>query len=101
MNALSSEYRSGPLRKYLKQIEMKQKTAMTQLLDELVEAAKENENDDVVNFMQKMADFIGIKMLPIERTQLEEMYIHGREDWTLDPYHEKHAKETFEQKFES
>lgn len=82
---------------------MKQKTALTELI-EWAKANAFNVEYQSGNFYVSV-DFEEMKeqfdrLLAKEREQLESMYIQGREDYVLDYYPEKHARESFEQKFE-
>lgn len=84
---------------------MKQKTAMTELRNKLLEVTPDSDseyNKGYMDALKSIATDIDVQMLAKEREQLEEMYIQGREDYLLrDTYFKRHAKETYEEKFEN
>lgn len=77
-----------------------EKTAMTQLRDKLAESVKKDNDGspyfDALNFVIKDID---AQMMEIEKEQLCDMYIEGRNDNPLDWYPEKHALETYNEKY--
>mgnify|MGYP000084121603 CR=1 FL=1 len=66
---------------------MKNKTAMTELI-EFIDSGNIKDTDLVINK--------AIMLLQVEKTQLFDFYIRGRNDNHLDWYPEKHAKEEYD-----
>lgn len=72
------------------------KTTLITLRDELLQAQRTSNSDSRKDVYQSIIDRIDMEYLEIEKEQLCDFYIRGRNEQHLDYYPEKHANEEYD-----